>query len=51
MTFAFAVVFIIACGSNMTKYPSIDLLKHGFAISVEAPKDAKIESDDLGIMK
>jgi hypothetical protein len=42
---------IVSCGSKSAKYPSTDLLKHGFSISVNAPADAKIESDDLGVMK
>lgn len=33
------------------KYPSKDLLKHGFAISVKAPEDAEIKADDYGIMQ
>lgn len=44
-------MIIVSCGSSTAKYPSIDLLKHGFSISVQAPVDAKIESDDFGVMK
>ncbi|MFT6334379.1 MAG: hypothetical protein ACI86M_000755 [Saprospiraceae bacterium] len=47
----FALLIIISCGSKTANYPSIDLLKHGFSISVKAPAEAKIESDDLGVMK
>ncbi len=51
ITFVFALSLIVACGSKTTKYPSMDLLKHGFSISVQAPADAEIASDDLGVMK
>jgi len=51
ITFVITLCFIVSCGPKKTKYPSIDLLKHGFAISVEAPADAEIASDDLGVMK
>jgi len=44
-------MILIGCGSKSAKYPSTDLLKHGFSISVKAPADAKIASDDLGVMK
>lgn len=47
----FSLMIIIGCGSKSAKYPSTDLLKHGFSISVKAPADAKIASDDLGVMK
>lgn len=44
-------ILAIGCGSKTANYPSTDLLKHGFSISVKAPADAKIASDDLGVMK
>lgn len=47
----FSLMIIGSCGSKSSKYPSTDLLKHGFSISVKAPADAKIASDDLGVMK
>ncbi|MEM9549430.1 MAG: hypothetical protein AAGA77_25900 [Bacteroidota bacterium] len=45
--------FVFAqCKSDKTaNYPSKDLLKHGFAISVKAPENAEIKSDDLGFMQ
>ena len=44
-------VFIQCKSDKSANYPSKDLLKHGFAISVKAPENAKIASDDLGIMQ
>ena len=51
IAFLFSLMIIVSCGSSTVKYPSIDLLKHGFSISVKAPADAKIDSDDFGVMK
>ncbi len=51
IAFLVGAFLIVSCGSKSAKYPSTDLLKHGFSISVNAPADAKIESDDLGVMK
>lgn len=51
IAFFFSCMIIVSCGSKTAKYPSTDLLKHGFSISVKAPADAKIASDDLGVMK
>lgn len=40
------------CKSDKSdSYPSKDLLKHGFAISVKAPEDAEVKFDDYGIMQ
>lgn len=47
----FSLMVLIGCGSKSANLPSTDLLKHGFSISVKAPADAKIASDDLGVMK
>ncbi len=47
----FSFLIIVSCGSKTANYPSRDLLKHGFSISVKAPVDAKIASDDFGVMK
>lgn len=48
----FAFILLIGCKRDKTaNYPSTDLLKHGFSISVKAPADAVIKSDDLGVMK
>ena len=44
-------LFIQCKTDKSANYPSKDLLKHGFAISVKAPENAKIESDDFGIMQ
>jgi len=42
----------LSCKSDKSsKYPSKDLLKHGFAISVKAPADAEVKFDDFGIMQ
>lgn len=51
-TILFATLLFTACnGDKSAKYPSTDLLKHGFSISVKAPADAEIASDDLGVMQ
>lgn len=43
---------LINCKSDKSsKYPQKNLLVHGFAISVKAPEDAVIKSDDYGIMR
>lgn len=48
----FIVFVAISCKTDKSdSYPSKDLLKHGFAISVKAPEDAAIKFDDLGIMQ
>ena len=45
-------VLLWNCKTDKTaNYPSKDLLKHGFAISVKAPENAEIKSDDFGIMQ
>lgn len=50
--FVLAVMFFMGCKSDKAaNYPSVDLLKHGFSIKVNAPADAKIEFDDFGIMQ
>ena len=47
-----ACLILVGCnGKKSDNYPSKDLLKHGFAISVKAPDDAEIKFDDLGIMQ
>jgi len=51
ITIVLGSILVIGCGSKSANYPSTDLLKHGFSISVKAPADAKIASDDLGVMK
>ncbi len=45
------ILFTNCKTEKSSKYPSKDLLKHGFAISVKAPEDAEIKSDDFGIMQ
>lgn len=46
------VFVLISCGGDKSKnYPSTDLLKHGFAISVKAPENSEIKSDDFGVMQ
>ena len=46
------VLFLASCGGDKSKsYPSTDLLKHGFSISVKAPENAEIASDDFGVMQ
>jgi len=48
----FLVLMLSQCKTDKSaNYPSKDLLRHGFAISVKAPEDAKIKFDDLGIMQ
>ena len=45
-------LLIVGCKTDKSaSYPSKDLLKHGFAISVKAQEDAEIKFDDLGIMQ
>jgi len=45
-------IFFASCKTDKSaNYPSKDLLKHGFAISVKAPENAELKSDDLGIMQ
>ena len=52
LLFIFSGLIFLNCKSDKSdKYPSKDLLKHGFAISVKAPEDAVIASDDLGVMQ
>jgi hypothetical protein len=45
------MLFIHCKTDKSANYPSKDLLKHGFAISVKAPENAEIKSDDYGIMQ
>jgi len=48
----FGGLFFLQCKTDKSaNYPSKDLLKHGFAISVKAPENAEIKSDDFGIMQ
>lgn len=51
----FLVAIALSFGScksdKSSSYPSKDLLKHGFAISIKAPEDAVIKSDDYGLMQ
>ena len=47
----FGLSFASCKTDKSASYPSNDLLKHGFAISVKAPEDATITSDDYGIMQ
>jgi len=50
--FFISCVFLANCKTDKSaNYPSKDLLKHGFAISVKAPENAEIKSDDFGIMQ
>lgn len=50
--FFFSCLLLVQCKTDKTaNYPSKDLLMHGFAISVKAPENAEIKSDDLGIMQ
>ena len=51
LTLFFGLIFFNCKSDKSSSYPSKDLLKHGFAISVKAPENAKIASDDLGIMQ
>lgn len=45
-------LLLINCKTDKSaSYPSKDLLKHGFAISVKAPENAEIKFDDYGIMQ
>jgi hypothetical protein len=45
-------LLIVNCKTDKSaSYPSKDLLKHGFAISVKAPEAAEIKFDDYGIMQ
>jgi len=45
-------LFLMNCKSDKSaNYPSKDLLRHGFAISVKAPEDAEIKFDDYGLMQ
>ncbi len=46
-----SILFINCKSDKSASYPSKDLLKHGFAISVKAPESAEIKSDDFGIMQ
>lgn len=50
--FAVLIFSFLSCKTDKSSsYPSKDLLKHGFAISVKAPDNVEIKSDDLGIMQ
>jgi len=51
LIFLGSVLFINCKTDKSASYPSKDLLKHGFAISVKAPESAEIKSDDFGIMQ
>lgn len=45
-------MLLLNCKTDKSaSYPSKNLLKHGFAISVKAPENAEIKFDDLGIMQ
>lgn len=47
-----SIFLVLSCKSDKSdSYPSKDLLKHGFAISIKAPENAEIKFDDLGIMQ
>jgi hypothetical protein len=45
------LLFVNCKTDKSASYPSKDLLKHGFAISVKAPDAAEIKFDDYGIMQ
>jgi len=44
------IIMMVSCKSE-PKYPKTNLLKYGFAVDINAPADAVIKADDLGIMK
>jgi len=44
------MMVMVSCKSE-PKYPKTNLLKYGFGVDINAPADAEIKSDDLGIMK
>ncbi len=46
------LLVLLGCKSDKkVNHPTLDLLKHGFSVSVDAPEGAEIHEDDLGIMK
>lgn len=45
------IVLISACGPGGASYPELDLMSHGLPIKINAPQDAEVAVDDLGIMK
>ncbi len=47
-----SIVFCFSCKTDkVSDYNNLDLLEHGMPISIKAPLDAKVTSDDLGVMK
>lgn len=45
-----AILILSSCGGEQST-SSIDLMKYGMPIKINAPQDAEITSDDLGIMQ
>jgi hypothetical protein len=48
----FALILIIAsCQNDKIKLVPLDLVSHGMPIKINAPEDATVEFDDIGIIK
>ena len=43
-------LFLFSCQQS-TELPELDLLKYGLAIKINAPEDAEVEANDMGIAK
>ncbi|MEE9439400.1 MAG: hypothetical protein V3V14_10400 [Saprospiraceae bacterium] len=50
-TLFIVAILAFSCKSDKANYPSVSLMKHGFAINVNAPESAEIKSFDYGLMK
>ncbi len=48
-SFLFLLLLFVSCKDSVPKQ-KLNLLKHGLPISIDAPEDALINSDDLGVM-
>ncbi len=40
-----------ACSSTVQSLPDLDLMKHGLPIKIKAPENAKVNVQDMGLMK
>ncbi len=48
---AFLLILCSSCGEPKAVKKELDLMKHGLPIKINAPEDAKVVVEDLGIMK
>lgn len=45
------ILLLSACSEPKANYPEMDLMKHGLPIKINAPADAKVEMNDMLLMK